>query len=397
MLCVKLLESMTSTVKITRSNFTWLAYLMLGFYAYMQSSLGPLMPFLREELGLNYTVAGFHFSAFALGMILAGSSTEYLTNYLERKQLFWWGGLGMSLGGLLLTIGQTASVTVLAAFVMGFVGSHLLVMIQALLSDEFEEQRAIALTESNLAASIFAALAPLVIAFGLSINLDWRLALWFGAGVWLIAWLTQRNVAHPTSPKAKNDQRSNGQLPPIFRLYWLIVFIGVAIEWCMVFWVADFLITVGNIAPDFASTLVGIFYASMIIGRLLGSRLTHKLATMRLLLMVVITIAIGFPIFWLSSNLIGTVLGLVIVGIGLSNLFPLGLAAASNIGADNVNRSSARVSQAAGLAILIAPQTLGTLADSWGIFRAYGVLPILLFILLILILVVIRSERSKDR
>ena len=39
-------------------------------------SLGPLMPFLSTELNLNYTISGLHFSAYALGMTLAGFTGE---------------------------------------------------------------------------------------------------------------------------------------------------------------------------------------------------------------------------------------------------------------------------------------------------------------------------------
>ena len=41
-------------------------------HIYLLSGLGLLMPSLREELGLSYTIASLHFSAFAGGMILAG-------------------------------------------------------------------------------------------------------------------------------------------------------------------------------------------------------------------------------------------------------------------------------------------------------------------------------------
>lgn len=383
---------------ITRSRFTWLAYLMLGFYAYMQAVLGPIMPFLREELSLNYTFAGLHFSGFALGMIIAGSSGEQVTALLGRKNLFWAGGLGMSLSALILTFGKSVVATIFGAFMMGFLGTYLLVMIQALLSEEFSEQRAVALTEANLSASIFAALAPLVVAFGFKTGLDWRLALWVGGILYLIAYLTLGQVAHPASQQDNigKVRSKKVDLPAIFRVYWFIVFVGVAIEWCMVFWLADFLITVRNMSPELASTFVSFFLGAMIIGRILSSRLTRQFAVIPLLLGMCIIIMIGFPIFWLGQQTILQVSGLIIIGLGLSNLFPLGLSAASNVGSANVDKASARVSQAAGFAILIAPQTLGTVADTWGIFRAYSIVPLLLLILIIMIIFVqYLDTRSK--
>ncbi len=55
-----------------RDRFTWLAYLALACYGYFLNVLGPITPFLKEELQLNYTLSGFHFTAFAIGILLIG-------------------------------------------------------------------------------------------------------------------------------------------------------------------------------------------------------------------------------------------------------------------------------------------------------------------------------------
>lgn len=369
---------------------------MLGFYAYMQSVLGPLIPFLRDELSLNYTVAGLHSSAFALGMILAGVSGEIVSNRVGHRLLFWSGGLGMCLGGIILTIGQSAMITIFSAFIMGFIGTYLLVMIQALLSNEFGLNRAIALTESNIVASIFAVFAPLIISLSMMISLDWRIALWVGTVVWFGIFLIMRTTRFPHHQrlKIKADELSDS-LPAIFWLYWMMVFVSVAIEWCMIFWLADFLVNASNISVDTASLLVSLLLASMIVGRFLGSILIRYMPTLTLLMLMAILIVIGFPIFWLSTTILGHSIGIGIVGIGIANLFPLGLSAASNAGTNQVDKASARITLAAGLAILIAPQTLGTLADYVGIFHAYSVLPILLIWLIFMIVYAWYVNRNK--
>jgi hypothetical protein len=50
----------TQTGVFVRTRFTWLAYILLGYYAYLQASVGPLMPFLRSELHMSYTLEGLH-------------------------------------------------------------------------------------------------------------------------------------------------------------------------------------------------------------------------------------------------------------------------------------------------------------------------------------------------
>jgi hypothetical protein len=36
-----------------RTPSTWLAYLLVGYFMYVQASLGPVIPFLREDLSLG--------------------------------------------------------------------------------------------------------------------------------------------------------------------------------------------------------------------------------------------------------------------------------------------------------------------------------------------------------
>jgi hypothetical protein len=50
--------ALPSIQPFVRNRLTWLAYAMLAYIGFTQSMLGPLMPFLRAELSLNYTLGG---------------------------------------------------------------------------------------------------------------------------------------------------------------------------------------------------------------------------------------------------------------------------------------------------------------------------------------------------
>src|SRR5262245_28289090 len=122
-----------------RDRFTWLAYLMLGYYAYMQAATGPLMTYLGDELQLTYVQRGLHFSAFALGMVLAGLTADRLAQHWGRRPIFWVGGFGMGVSTLFLVLGQTSVATITGTLLMGYIGSWTLVMIQAALADKHGE------------------------------------------------------------------------------------------------------------------------------------------------------------------------------------------------------------------------------------------------------------------
>lgn len=369
-----------------RDRFTWLAYFMLGYYAYLQSIMGPVVPFLRAELNLNYTVSAFHLSAFAVGMMLAGLSADRLALRWGRYGVFWFGGAGMALGAVLLSLGQTVSVTILSSFIMGYIGTWLLVMIQATLSEKHGRQSAIALTEANIVASLFATLAPLLVGLGASAALGWRAALYAGGLLWGAMGLLLSGITVPgavPAPRAGMTPVSPAALPRAYWGYWLVVFFSVAIEWCTIFWAADFMEKVAGLSREGAATALSAFFLAVVVGRITGSRLTRSVASGRLLLLAALVALVGFPLFWLSRTPPLTIIGLFICGLGIANLFPLTLSAAVSVAPEALaNTASARVSFGSGTAILVVPQVLGSAADLVGIQSAYAI--ILLFTLLVI-------------
>jgi fucose permease len=383
-------------VPFVRDRFTWLAYLMLGYYAYLQASLGPLMPFLGGELDLNYTVRALHLSAFALGMILAGLTADTVAQRYGRHATFWAGGAGMALGAILLTTARTPALTVASTLMMGMVGTYLLVMVQATLSDYHRDQRAIALTESNIVASICTTLAPLLVSQMENIGAGWRVALILAGTAWVIMALAFSRERIPTAATAPHMAKTpSGKLPSTFWLYWIVIVLSVAVEWCMIFWGADFLEKVVGLSKVDASGAMAIFFGAMVIGRITGSRLTRAVSTSRLLIAAILTALVGFPVFWLAQTSVLNLIGLFIVGLGVASLFPLTLSAASAVAAAQSNRASARISLAAGTAILIVPQALGTTADQIGIGNAFGIAGALLVAVLLLTMTANRAASTS--
>ncbi len=383
------------THAFVRDSYAWLAYIALGYFAYMQATLGPAMTFISDELGLNYTVSGLHLSLFALGMVVSGLFADTLAERWGRRLVFWAGGIGMGLGGIFLTTGQSAVATIFASWLMGFAGSWLIVIIQATLSDKYGHQRATALTESNITASFLALFAPLMVGLGQAIGLGWETALF--AGIMLFALLILRwnnlSIPQPTSANHSNEH-ADADLPRQFSVFLIIIFLGVSIEWCVIFWGASFLEDVIGLSEVVASSTMTIFFIAMVIGRFVGSRLTRRYASDYLVLGAIVLVILGFPLFWLAEHVWLNVLGLFVAGLGIANLFPLTLSSASNLAPNLADRASARILLSAGLAILVTPQVLGTVADSIGLFNAYGIVAIFSVIIVILLVMTLRMSMS---
>jgi predicted MFS family arabinose efflux permease len=388
----------TTAVPFVRDRFTWLAYFMLSYYAYLLAGLGPLMPFLAAELGMSYTERGLHLSAFALGMIIAGATGDRVAKRFGRRAVFWGGGAGMAIGAIALTRSDQTAVTILSAFMMGALGSFLLVMIQATLADHHGDRRAIALTESNVAASIAAMLAPLFISQLEGIELGWQVAIYVAVGCWLVAVFVWRHEPIPerlNTERTNNSSQSVDRLPRIFWVYWLIVLLSVSAEWCIAFWGADFLENIVGLTRVNASAAITIYLLGFVIGRAAGSRLTRTYPTQKLLLAAAGLLIVGFPIFWFARIPAGSLIGLFIAGLGLANMFPLTLSTVTNLAPTLANKASARTSLASGIAILVTPQILGSAADQVGIDSAFVVVAVLSAGILVLVIATVRATARK--
>lgn len=362
-----------------RDRFTWLAYLSLAFYGYFLNVLGPITPFLKEELQLNYTVSSLHFTAFAIGILLVGIGGHLVIQALGRKRSLWLGLFGMSLSTLLLLAGRSPVITIAASFFMGCIGSLILAIVPTALSDQHGESKAVALSEANSFSSLIAASAPLMVGWFAASAGGWRLGLAIMACMPIFMFMALRKDSSAAgTPGSTRPARESRSLPTQYWMYWLAIVLGVSVEFCMIFWSADYLEQVRSLDTADAARAVSLFLAGMILGRFLGSRLVQRYSTSAVVMVSTIVAVIGFLFFWMAESSLITLAGLFIAGLGTANFYPLILSLAINSADGNTTQAGARATLASGTAILLLPLVLGRLADAVGIYLAYGVVLVLL-------------------
>jgi fucose permease len=362
-----------------RDRFTWLAYLSLAFYGYFLNVLGPITPFLKDELRLTYTVSSFHFTAFAVGILLIGVGGHLLIQRIGKQRSLWLGLFGMSLSALLLLIGKTPIITIGASFLIGLIGSLILAIVPAALSDQHGAMKAVALSEANVIASLFATAAPLLVGWLAGSAVGWRLALGLMACVPIFMFLGLGKNSSPVRISTETEpDRAKKSLSALFWIYWTGIVLAVSVEFCMIFWSADYLEQVLGLIKADAAQAVSLFLAAMIMGRVLGSRLVQRFSTRAVVTVSIVIAGIGFLLFWKAESPVIGLSGLFITGLGVANLYPLILSLAISAANGNTVQAGARATLASGTAILALPLILGGFADDVGIHLAYAVVLVLL-------------------
>ena len=374
-----------------------MTYGLVGYFAFMETVLGPIMPFLRTELGLDYTTASLHFSAFALGAVLLGIFGDRVSGRWGRLASLWGGALAMTGGVVFLVSVPSPWATVPASFAMGLCGALVLVTSQALLSDTHGEYGAVAVTESNVTASACAISAPLLVGAFTAVGLGWRPAVALPAAVLLLlsAVFFFRPPTLPQAASKSGGEQADGRgLNARYWALWALVALGVASEWCVAYWGAEFLADGTGLDRPAAATSLTAFFAAMLLGRLISSRLARILSPTTLLAATLGTALLGFPLFWSSPGSILTLAGLFVTGLGIGGVYPLGISAAIASVPGNSDAAAARLTIGGGGALLVAPFVLGALADRIGIGTAFGIVVPMLLAALLLALVAGRNPRD---
>lgn len=381
-----------------RDRVTWLGYAALAYLLFLESSLGPAMPALRDELNISYTVASLHFTALAAGAVLAAWMGDRLARRLGRARTFWLGSAGMTCGGLLIVASPLAPGTIAGAALVGLTGTLVSIVVQASLADRHIRYRATALAEVNVAATSGAILAAIVVGAFERAELGWRGAVLLATVAALAVATALRRADFPAGMPPAAGRRSPARRLP--RLFWACCVVGTlsaGTEWGLIFWGADFLTREMRMSTSSAAVSMSGFFAAMAIGRLSGSRLTRRWNSYDLLVGTFVVSAAGFPLFWLSGVPALGVIGLFVVGLGIANVYPLVASIAVDLVPGESDVAIARLIFTGSLAILAAPFALGVLGDLVGIKAAFGIVVPLTAGALAVVLAMRRAAASDAR
>jgi fucose permease len=371
-------DAATAGSGMRRDAVTWYAYLLLGYFTYLVSIQGNIIPFLQADLGLSYGEVSLHPSAIAIGTVLVGLFGDRLIPPFGRRRLFTFAAFGSACGTILLCLAPAAWASIGACLIIGLTGAFIPAMVSAVLSDLHGPRRDIAYAEANAICYAFAIMAPLIAALAAALNWNWRLGLVAGAAAGVA--IALRFIQTPVPDSQPTKESADARLPPAFWGYWTMLAFAVALEFAALLWAPAYLEKVIGLSAPAAAASAGVFFAAMLIGRTAGVRLFRLFSLRNLFFGAAITTLIGFLAYWGSGAPIIAVAGLFVIGLGIAMLFPLTISFAMAAAGAASDRASTRTMVGPGLAILLTPPLLGTIADHAGLRTAQIMIPV--FVLL---------------
>ena len=366
------------THKIKRDRYFWTVALQTVCVNIFLGSFGPSQPLLRADQGTSLTVAGLHGTALGIASILAGAFNSRLAHRFGRSNSTWIGIAVFCLGLIAFVASPTIYFSIPAALITGIGVSITINNSLTAITGHFHEMAPMALTQANAIASCgYVAGTLLVGNIANNFREYWRLGMLIALPLAAWLYLTRREKEQEVHVPDESGPQT-GKLSLEYWISWFGFFCMLASEFAISFWAAALVIDRTGATPAISTIAVAALGTGMALGRWYGGRVLKSLELDQQLKIFILLQGVGFSILWFSHNLQLSFMGILIAGIGMSNQFALGALRGIAFSENRPDLAIGKISLAAGIAIAGSPFLLGILGDSFGISRAYLMVPILI-------------------
>jgi MFS family permease len=374
--------------KLKRDSFFWTIALQTLVVNFFLGGFGPAQPLLRADQGTSLTVAGLHGTAMGIASVIAGLTLPRLTHRFGRANSGWIGLVVFTFGTIALATVQPVQLTILAALITGYGCSTVINSFVVSLNGHYGAMAPVAVAQANGVASVgyvfgtftigtIAQTAPEFWRLGLIVILPLALYLFFFKRVKN----TEGHIPNESGPQS-------GKLSRAFWITWFGFIATISTEFATSFWAAALVQDRTNASDAISVIAIMALGTGMGIGRFFGGRVMHKLSLDRQLLTILTIQLVSFFAIWLSHNLALSIFALLFNGLGISMQFALTSLRLISHSEGRPELAIGKSSAAAGIAIGGAPFLLGVLGDSFGISRAYLMVPTLISIAIAVVILV---------
>lgn len=374
-----------------RDRFFWVVAIQTAVVNFYLGGFGPAQSLLRADQGTSLTIAGLHGTAMGVASILAGWANPRIAHKYGRSKASWIGLSIFIVGLTMFVVSPPVYITLPATLITGFGVSVVINTMLTKMSAHYGKAAEVAIPQANgIASAGFVTGTALIGTIAIAYPNLWRLGLLLALPVALILFLIGREKEEEEHvPDEEGPQ--GGKLSRKFWISWVGFVACISSEFATSFWAAALLKDrVGSTAAISTVAIVALG-TGMGIGRWYGGLVLKNLKLDTQLLSIIALQFVGFVGFWLSHNMIISLVCLLAVGMGISMQFALSSIRLIGLSDGRPDLAIGRASLAAGTAIAGAPFLLGILGDSFGISRAY----IMVFVLIAIAFAIVKAIPSK--
>ncbi len=372
------------------------------FYAFFVSGactqpLGSFIPFLRDSYGFDYDFAGILLSCQSLGNLITALLAGVLPLYLGRRKSVLLTSIWMAVAYLIFAGGiGFAPIVVTACLMTGISRGGNTTFCNTMVSTVPLERSTQSYNLLHGSYALGALISPLVLV-ALSVQFPvygWRMT----AVVLAVVALTQVGVySRMELPQEapRGVQAADYSFLKI-KQFWLgamMMFCYISTEYAVVGWLVTYFQDTGILSDSHAQLMNSLFWATVFVGRMAGSKIATRYSRSTMLLVDGIGVVIFFVVMLSSTSATMVVIALMGLGLFMATISPTAFAFGSDCikGNDFGCSMMGFIGSTGGI---ITPALVGIVASAAGIQAGMTLVACFAGLLLAIILVSVLSVRA---
>ncbi len=361
--------------------------------------MGNLMPFLREQYGIDYAYAGFLLSLPSWGNLASIFIAGYLPTYIGRRKTVLLTAIWMCVAFALVASGLgEAALLPVACLLIGIARGGNTNFSNTMMSTLPGKKAAVGYNLLHGAFAVGAVLSPVALILCTKGNAaGWRYMAWGIAGLCAVQIAVYAIMALPRE-KITGSIKSVDKSFLKNKSFWLgsaILFFYISTEYAIVNWLVTYFKDTGILTPQVSQLMTSLLWVVIFAGRMLGAALVGKLSRKIILVVDGVGLTVCFLVVFFSRTQLPIFLGIMGVGLFMATIYTTALALGTQaIRGNDLGVSTMIFTGSAGG--IITPQVVGLVAENAGIQAGMGVVVIVTVLLLVTILFSVLTRGTDE-
>jgi len=375
LLCATLGSMFKETSPLRLRLVQYIPFIAMGI---VMSLLGPLVPPMRRDIGLDYTMVGLVFGAQYAGTLISLPASPALLRIFGTRAMLIAGTFIFSSGIAVMACATGLSGLIAGNVVAGIGVSFLDITVSTLCMDTSSGKKGRRLGYLHGTFGLGATLGPFL-AIPLSVTPGaWRVALWVSAAIPLLIFFVLPGLRLPSKdPSATktentlaNTKRATRQ--PFIWLVGVCLFVYVGVEWTVGAWFPSFWKEGGASWLD-PSAATALFWLSFTVGRFTQGRFADKIGFHRWLTLTIFVAGLCSLAWCFLPGPASSVIIVFVFGFAIASMYPTFVAMASKRHPEQSGLLAMLMSIFGSCGSMLLPPLMGSIADRFSM----GVLPYL--------------------
>lgn len=353
-------------------------------------SIGSLLPYIRDSLGLQYAFCGMIVSLHSIGNLISGFASGALAAVWGRKKSILFFNSFFAISYLLILLSDNLFLLALSFFLTGMARGATSNFCNTSIN-ELAPGKASLLNGLHAMFAIGAFSFPLLLlALTTSNASNWIYASYFMLIMGILSWILYFIIPASTDPvKAKKENPASDFSffkEPLFYLCTLTLFFYLCAEQGVIGWMITYFKDTGALPESLSQITASLLWVMILAGRLLTAWLSTKIDKEWLLLIMSVGMVGFFLMLLFSSSTSWILLGIMGFGFSMAGLYPTTVSFAGSI-IQKYALAWSFILTIASFGSIIMPSIIGKIAETAGIF--YGMQSIITVVVIDFLCVVV--------